>query len=142
MRKGTRWVLALLLFLPLLAIPSASAHDIWGWIRSDDPGLVLTQSSRAEREHPNECEGSGFAARFNGTDPDWVRVGGSPNPATAFVEATGQVLLDPPGGSTGSNNPRITPRRQRIEPLEPGLQRLAHARPRGSRPAGDGQHAR
>ncbi|MFN2544027.1 MAG: CARDB domain-containing protein [Actinomycetota bacterium] len=105
-----RWAaIGSLLAAVLVAFPPipAAAHDPLGWIVAGDPGLELIPSEQALTDHPNECEGSASTPRYNGTDPDWVRVGGNPDPSTPFVEAKGQVLQDGPLASE-SYNPRVT----------------------------------
>lgn len=59
------------------------------WSRLAEAGHT---SAEAEAQRPAECEGI-FGIPF-GTDPGWVRVGGSPSPTTPFVHASGQILTD------------------------------------------------
>jgi len=59
------------------------------WAHVDEAGHT---SDEAEDQTPAECEGT-FGIPF-GSDPGWVRVGGSPYPTTPFVKAEGQVLVE------------------------------------------------
>src|SRR5262245_48543896 len=57
------------------------------WVKADEVGLL---SSTAETQSPAPCEG--IAGIPFGTDPGWVRVGGSVDPNTPFVEVRGQIF--------------------------------------------------
>lgn len=82
--------LALLVFV--VAIGIARAHPN-GWVDSSETSLQSSESRElGDPDRPNLCEG--IAGIPVGTDPGWVRVGGSPDPETPFVEATGQLLPD------------------------------------------------
>ena len=73
----------------------AHAEDS-GWVRqSEQPVLdssLSDENTNARPSQTNLCEGT-TGIPFGG-DPPWVRVGGSPDPNTPFVEARGQVLPD------------------------------------------------
>jgi hypothetical protein len=57
------------------------------WVHADEVGLA---SATAETQSPAPCEGvTGIPF---GTDPGWVRVGGSVDPNTPFVEVRGQIF--------------------------------------------------
>src|SRR6266511_2408667 len=70
----------------LLAVPAAAfAHDS-AWVFTGETGIL---SSDAIDQSGANCDGT-FGIPF-GTDPAWVRVGGSTDPNTPFVEVRGQV---------------------------------------------------
>jgi Ca2+-binding RTX toxin-like protein len=68
------------------------------WVHEYEAGQ---ESVRAEIQRPAHCEG--IAGLPLGTDPSWVRVDGSIDPNTPFVQASGQLLPD----AEDNQNPRI-----------------------------------
>src|SRR5262245_44194581 len=74
-------LLAVMLSL-LILIPAAALGDGQEWVHPSEAGH---RSSEAENQPPGNCEGV-LGIPF-GTDPQWVRVGGSTSPSTPFIEA-------------------------------------------------------
>jgi hypothetical protein len=91
--------------LAVLALPSpAGAHDST-WVYQSEAGQISTQANENINSYPdktNLCED--WVGIPFGYDPSWVRVSGSPDPNTPFVEASGQLLPD----LNGSTNPYVT----------------------------------
>lgn len=83
---GAPVVVAILGVALLLSTRSPIAHES-GWVKSNEVGQV---SATAETQGPAHCEG--LAGIPFGTDPGWVRVGGSTDPNTPFIELRGQVF--------------------------------------------------
>ena len=79
-------VATLVIFLGWQAVFS-SGSDQNNWVLLGEAGH---NSNEAESYDPGDCEGV-FGIPF-GTDPGWVRVGGSVFPNAPFIEARGQVL--------------------------------------------------
>lgn len=86
------------LHTPTLAVadPGPDVH-VNAWINEAQLPSEVSSQDGAENTslHPtrtNLCEG--VTGIPGGLDPGWVRVNGSPNPATPFVQASGQLLPD------------------------------------------------
>ena len=102
-RAGALVVLAVVAgaFFAWQAVQSASS-DSNNWVLASEAGH---NSNEAEDVGPGDCEGT-FGAPF-GTDPAWVRVGGSQSPSDPFSKAEGQVLR-PNVNNTTKPNPFVT----------------------------------
>src|SRR2546427_11402957 len=100
-------LLALALLLPLVGQP-AHAHE-QPWVSESEAGVNSADAVEPDilpigSPNPNLCEGT-VGLPF-GADPSWVRVNGSPDPATPFVEARGQLL--PELSSGDATNPFVS----------------------------------
>ncbi len=79
------WVLAVAAIAACLSLVT-QVHES-AWVHADEVGLL---SSTAETQSPQPCQGTvGIPV---GLAPGWVRVGGSVDPNTPFVELRGQIF--------------------------------------------------